>query len=579
MGSDRLIDWASTAPPVDTPADSLLVLGALASKVAEAQSVDSPKALPLTNVSSDVTAWIDRVPDNALTPDILGVAWEILITPVERRRRGAHFTPREVVDRVCELAVAHLAPSRSVRSVWDPAVGGGAFLLGAARALEQLGPHGREEIVPALSGTDIDPVALRVSDASLELWSGAGARASFTEADALLSESGPFDLIVGNPPFLGQLHADTTRSDRRRHEVAEKLGSATRGYVDEASVFLLRSVRSLSPKGVCTLILPESSLGAAHGAEIRREVAASTVLAGMWIADDQVFDAAVDVVAPILVRDPRPPGGGHTDVALGAAAPTTATTPDPQSWAPLLARRLGVPSVYLDGPHTLGEIADVTAGFRQHFYGIADAVKERGDSTSTHRLVTSGAIDLFRNRFGSSMIRFAGTAWVAPVVELEAIADRRVRDWFADRAVPKILVASQTRVLEALVDVEGSMMPSVPVISVEPHDHSDVWRIAALLGAPAVSADLASNAAGTGLSSGAIRIRAAALADLPIPADRAAWDEGSVLVRDAHEAAACADWVAYGRTLLAFGHAMDRAYGTTTAGTTAWWFERLRIPS
>ena len=51
--------------------------------------------------------------------------------------------------------------------------------------------------------------------------------------------------------------------------------------------------------------------------------------------------------------------------------------------------------------------------------------------------------------------------------------------------VPKVLVASQTKVIEAVVDEAGRAVPGTPVVSVEPTDPEvDVWHLAALLTSP-----------------------------------------------------------------------------------------------
>ena len=43
-----------------------------------------------------------------------------------------------------------------------------------------------------------------------------------------------------------------------------------------------------------------------------------------------------------------------------------------------------------------------------------------------------------------------------------------VARWARKRQVPKVLVATQTRVLEAVADLDGQMVPVTPTVSVEP---------------------------------------------------------------------------------------------------------------
>ena len=182
-------------------------------------------------------------------------------------------------------------------------------------------------------------------------------------------------------------------------------------------------------------------------------------------------------------------------------------------------------------------------------------------------------------RWGQVATRFAGSRWTRPGLDLAAIVDDAVAAWFRARLRPKVLVASQTRVVEAVVDPSGILVPSVPVITVEPHDPSDVWRMAAVLCAPSVSARLASSGAGTGLSERSIRVRAADLAEVPLPIDAGAWREGADLAELAQTSADASEWGPYRSHLEQLAEVMNAAYEATDDGLAAWWIERVRFPS
>lgn len=539
------------------------------------------------------TALVDvllSVPAQQCTIDSLGTVWEQLLDSADRRAQGAHFTPRAVADRVAELAFDLGDHNRAVPKVWDPACGGGAFLIAAARWLEAHTAHERSSIVARLYASDIDATALDVCDAALELWAAGAARPNVVVADALLDlpQSWPpdFDVVIGNPPFLGQLTSDTTRSDARRRQLVDSYRSASGTYVDEAGVFVELSLQRTSADATVALVVPESILGARDAESMRQVVHEDARLARLWIDEGQSFNAAVDVVALILSRGPSNTASSKsasTDIALGVADPptfTTVATPMATSWAPLLAHARGVPAVSLRSLHTLADRALVTAGFRQHFYGIADAVSEAGASASGGhhpRLITSGAIEPLRSLWANKPVRFAGSRWEAPVLVINDIADDKVREWFAARLVPKILLASQTKVVEAIVDADGALVPSVPVISVEPADPADIWHLAAALSAPAVSAWMLSEAAGTGLSHDAIRLRAATLATVPMPHSQVDWDAGARYAQRAHDAQAHNDGALYRCAMGDLAQSMNSAYGVGEH-VGSWWWERIRLP-
>lgn len=580
----ELLHWLSFAPDTATRDQSLAILGRLAHVVADHLACDAPTALRDTRsqLPQGHEAWVRAAPSDRLVPDLLGIVWEFLQQAGDRRSNGAHFTPRQLADSVCDAALAHLPDADMIPTILDPAVGGGAFLLAAARALEDRGQARggweRADIVSHIAGVDIDPISTRVADAALQLWSRGEARPTMTVADLLAADGpqmGEFDVLIGNPPFLGQLSADTARSEARRAELRGRFGDSVTGYVDDALLFVLASAELVAIGGVVAMVLPQSVLGSTDGTAARTQLDEQLDLVALWVEQGQPFGAAVDVVAGIFVRQPRT----ESTALMAAEGPhILAPSPPPASWAPLLGVAAGVPSVELKGVSSLGSFASITAGFRQHFYGITDAVGQRDGDESMMKLVTAGAIEPLWLRWGERPVKFAGERWLEPGLDLAKIDDDAVRAWFSARKRPKVLVATQTRVVEVVVDATGLLAPSVPVISVEPNDPDETWRLAAMLSAPVVSAFIAQQSHGTGLSSDSVRVRAKALAALPLPLNNAFWDQGADAARSVHAAAEAHDWPAYRESMLALGSRMNAAYEADES-TFSWWQGRLRFPS
>ena len=114
-------------------------------------------------------------------------------------------------------------------------------------------------------------------------------------------------------------------------------------------------------------------------------------------------------------------------------------------------------------------------------------------------------------------MRFAKREFAAPRVDVARL-DAHMRAWARQKLVPKVLVANQTRIVEAVADPEGAWLPGVPVSCVVPTADATVWEVAAVLTSPVAAAAAWHAAAGTGLSARAIRLGPAALASLPWPA-------------------------------------------------------------
>jgi len=162
----------------------------------------------------------------------------------------------------------------------------------------------------------------------------------------------------------------------------------------------------------------------------------------------------------------------------------------------------------------------MNANFRDEYYGMVPAV---GDHPSGPKLITSGLIDPGRCWWGDRPITFAKRPFHRPRIDV-GLLDARMFRWANDRLVPKVLIANQTKILEAVADADGSMLPGVPVVAAYPNAPDELaslelaWKIAAVLTSPLASAWAWHRSAGTGLSADAIRVGPVVLAELPWPA-------------------------------------------------------------
>lgn len=582
--------FLSSLPVESRNEDAQLWIGELALHISKVMGAPVPAAFANSPrpASADTEASLAALDDGDCTPDLLGLAWEQLLASADRRAQGAHFTPRPVADRVTALALEELdSIGGEFTTAWDPTAGGGAFLLAAARAIERRTRRDRAGIVGSMFATDIDATALRVCDAALELWSRGTARPTTCLGNSLLDLPADwpndFSLVVGNPPFLGQLTSDTARSRSEQRELKDRFGALAAGYVDHSSLFVEVGIRHLGPNSVLALVLPQSFLGAESSTGVREAVSRAGSLRALWIDDAKSFAASVEVIA-VLAASPGPQSAADapesTRVVVGSGDPHTFPTPSPKSWAPLLARSQGVPMVSVrSSANRLADIATITAGFRQHFYGIGPAVREAqgeldASAVPAALLMTSGSIDPFAPQWGHREIKFAGNHWKKPWLYFDLIEDAEVRAWFEARLVPKVLVASQTPVIEAIVDVEGTMVPSVPVITIEPKDPRMLFHVAAVVSAPTTCAALVEEAAGTGLSAKAIRVKAKSLGEIRLPPDGDDWDRGAASGARAQAAWLSSDLAGHQDALFSLGEAMTAAYGGAT-DVTVWWKSRV----
>ena len=529
-------------------------------------------------------------PDGSAPPELLlGRLCEERLGRNERRRRGAWYTPWPLASGLVRFAMGELDPglvSPEGPTVHDPAVGGGVFLLAAAELL--VGDHHPDDVLSLLSGTDVDPLAVFAARMSLWLWNrrrgGSAPPPEGLELRDGLTAGDSHDLTVGNPPFGGRLR-----------DPAELPGTVdgSGAYTDLAGLFLLGSLRRTRPGGVVAMIQPTSVLASRDAAPVRAEAAVRGRTAGIW-RGERVFSAQVDVCAPVVAVGPisGPVGWSRITILGGPGAREIGTVevagqPTDTMWSRAVARAAGVPEpVLAHTDTTLGDVAVVTADFRDQYYGLVElldrtATGEGGSDGGSVAVVTVGLIDPLRDLTPVRTTRLGRVVRDHPRIGREALSGSPLARWASSRLVPKVLVASQTRVVEAIADPEGTVLPCTPVLSVIPTPaegpvpHPGVWLLAAALVAPTAAAWLAARATGSGLSAGAFRVRCGQLRDLPLPPLGGEWDRAAELARRAQLATTGAESRAL---LLEVGRTMCGAYGISRIETSElmeWWEGRL----
>lgn len=540
--------------------------------------------------STDSTARRSSLPHHR-APWVLVEAMEAALSPGERQR-GAHYTPALVAERVARAA---LPDGSQGGPVVDPACGSGALLLASADQLAATGFAPHRIARDLLFGADIDPLAVAVAEAAIALWSGgvAPAPGHLVVGDSLGSgrslwpaaPAAGFAAVVGNPPFQGQLARATSRSPVAGTLVQDRLGAAAAGpYVDTAALFLLAGLDLAAHGARVAMVQPQSTAAARDAGPVRAELARRSRLVELWAPPDRLFAARVHVCVAVLEVGE---GDGRSD------------------WVTEVASARGTPRVDLTAarptchaPELLAARARVLASFRDHYYGLVAHVTDAGDGGfgtldrpgaagargaevdptpppepsagpggALHPLVTAGSVGIGHCDWGVRPVRFAKQRWDRPVVDVAAVraSSRRLDRWLSVVLAPKLVVASQTKVLEAAADHGGRWVPSTPTISVVPADADDLALLLAAVCSPPASAWVAHRAAGTALSADAVRVTRGLLEALPLPVNGRAWAVAAA-------ALAAGD-------LPAYTDAATAMYGlapTTAREVVTWWLPRAR---
>jgi release factor glutamine methyltransferase len=151
------------------------------------------------------------------------------------------LVPRPDTETVVELALEMLRAvpdsDRALRFA-DLGTGSGAILLALLSELPNACGF----------GTDISEAALRTaSDNAVHL--GLASRATFVACDYAAALSGPFDLIVSNPPYIRSADIAGLATEVRDHDPFAALDGGTDG-LDAYRTLIPQAARLLAPRGV-----------------------------------------------------------------------------------------------------------------------------------------------------------------------------------------------------------------------------------------------------------------------------------------------------------------------------------------
>lgn len=172
--------------------------------------------------------------------------------------------------------------------------------------------------------------------------------------------------------------------------------------------------------------------------------------------------------------------------------------------------------------------------------------------------------------WGERSTKFAKDKFDRPVVDIKAL-DAGLRSWAQLRSRPKIIVSNQTKILEVYVDVEGDILPSVPLLTVD-CETQDLWMVAAAIAAPVTTIVAAERHLGAGMSVDVLKLSAKDVLSLPTPANSDAWSRGAEIFKQLQ---ACED-VKLRKSLLAtFATEMNSAFAVTDSTIVNWWLGRF----
>ncbi|MDL2289544.1 N-6 DNA methylase [Clostridia bacterium OttesenSCG-928-F22] len=189
--------------------------------------------------------------------DTLGAIYLSLRDMAERKASGAYYTPYDTVQLLVKEIRGQTATDH--KKIYDPCCGTGNFLLSLSGAM--VNPR-------LLYGQDIDELSVQICRLNVALAYDVSDIGFLYEnivcGDSLKNTMfGPFDIIIGNPPWGYDFSAYDTEHLLQTYKTASQRG------MESYDVFLERGISLLSENGYLAFVLPEALLNVKTHRQVR----------------------------------------------------------------------------------------------------------------------------------------------------------------------------------------------------------------------------------------------------------------------------------------------------------------------
>ncbi len=488
-----------------------------------------------------------------------------------RRRLGKYYTPSWAVDYIVKHTLGLILKENTERpigelAILDPACGDGAFLRGALRFLAnsitiEEGYERRltlRSLVDCIHGVDVDPGAIsscrkKLTKTATELL---GFPADFTNrillGDSLIQEDddaiavfgenlperhplvwqrvypwvmrdGGFDVIIGNPPFIGVKMMDPQLKEylRRKYTTAHQ-------QFDILVAFIERGLQLLRGGGRLGFIISNKVLAADYGLPLRELLVSSLVIEQMVdISQLEMFEGAATYPHIIIIRKPLTSSEAkenetlllsRLEVSESVIKPPSQTERVPQHFfrelpncilSPALSKeKFRVLQKMQQDTTLLGQICKISCGiartgFSKHILTKTQFNKiSKEEKRITRPFLPTGGV----HRYSTKKKGY-----------LTYSADLATTDQWKEFGEPKIVFAGIGKQIRVALDQEGCALGRV-YYSIPDRNPVDPNFLIALLNSRLVNAYYSLLFGATHLRGGYIRYNATYLQKIPVPA-------------------------------------------------------------
>lgn len=342
-----------------------------------------------------------------------------------------------------------------------------------------------------------------------------------------IMQSGGFDLVIGNPPYIDSEQMTHYLSHWRNYCV--KHYQAAVGNWDLFCIFIEKALLLCKPKGIHSFIVPNKLASADYAATVRSLLSQTNSL--LSIRDYSQVPVFSVAVYPLVYTVRRHPPNDATTVRCDRMSDLTtiASTywldyqthfiPSTRPWLLHISQPRGILLDRLQ--HVFPSLADVAsisgAATVTEAYALQSTIIDRACiHPADLKLVNSGTIDRYALLWGRKPLRYLGAQYLHPVIEGDRLLELSTKR-YQQATQPKLIVAGMTRRLEVALDESGEFVAgkSTSIIRVD-HPYQRLYLLG-LLNSTLIHVYFKHLFGGNCLNGGYFRVGPPQLKQLPIP--------------------------------------------------------------
>ena len=241
--------------------------------------------------------------------DVIGKAYEALISSEGRRAEGQFFTPRWAADLMSGWLF------REPRQLLlDPGCGSGSLTIAAAT-------HGTRGSA-AILALDRDPLAIHMLRANCAL--RALQNIEMVRGDFLVTDfAARPDAVICNPPYIRHQHIPSDEKRRVHLAIEQRFGFRMSGLAGMPALFLLKCLDIVSPKARLAFVTPAHWLDVDYARPLKELLLESASIEAIILLPERslLFERILTTAAIILLRTEAPPSSPTTVIRLGNELP------------------------------------------------------------------------------------------------------------------------------------------------------------------------------------------------------------------------------------------------------------------